>query len=147
MLINHPQPSFVQGFAYVEFGTKEALEAAIVKSGTLLNGKHINVVESQPPGPTPPGTRSGANNTPLGVAPNAAHPQGSTEGGNATVHPLHTDQRTAFVKSIGGGTSDDELREMFAGCGEVTSLRHMRDSQGETRVSGLTHSHYSCLVS
>ena len=40
----------VQGFAYVEFGSKEALEAAIGKSGTLLNGRHIDVVESKPQG-------------------------------------------------------------------------------------------------
>ena len=34
----------------MEFGSKEALEAALSKSGMLLNGRHLNVVESRPQG-------------------------------------------------------------------------------------------------
>ena len=40
----------MQGFAYVEFGSKEALDAALGKSGTFLNGRHIDVSESRPQG-------------------------------------------------------------------------------------------------
>jgi hypothetical protein len=51
---------------------------------------------------------------------------------------VYSDQCTAFVKSIAAGTSDDELRAVFASCGELRGLRHMRDAQGETRVCAMS---------
>ena len=77
---------------------------------------------------TTPGPSSGPNSTPLGGLPKAKAEAPPAE------RPVYTDQCTAFVKSIAAGTSDDDLRALFAGCGEVKGLRHMRDNQGETRV-------------
>jgi len=48
---------------------------------------------------------------------------------------VYTDQCTAFVKNIAPHTTDDELREMFAGCGQLQALRHLRQANGDSRVS------------
>ena len=75
------------------------------------------------------------------AAPGAGAPRRAdhaAEQGPPAERPVYSDQCTAFVKSIAGGTSDDELQAVFAGCGELRGLRHMRDSQGETRVRNIT---------
>ena len=40
----------VQGFAYVEFETKEGLQHAVDMTGIELNGKHLKISVATPPG-------------------------------------------------------------------------------------------------
>ena len=67
---------------------------------------------------------------PAGTAPGSP----TSREGERAERPVYTDQCTAFVKNIAPKTTDDELREVFAECGQLQALRHLRQANGDSRV-------------
>ena len=62
----------------------------------------------------------------------AAQPSSPRDSGGASPRGGH--QPTAFVRNIHRDTTDEELQEVFAECGAIKGMRHVRHPAGTSKV-------------
>ncbi len=105
------------------------------------NGVTSDAASTEQPGDSQSAHGGTAQRSQQGGAAHGSTPSGTAPGsptsrdGDRAERPVYTDQCTAFVKNIAPHTTDDELREVFAGCGQLQALRHLRQANGDSRVS------------
>lgn len=66
------------------------------------------------------------------ATPAAAQPSSPRDGGGASPRVGH--RPTAFVRNIHRDTTDEELQEIFAECGAIKGMRHVRHPAGTSKV-------------
>jgi len=102
-----------KGIAFVKFSNKGALDKAVAKSGSDLGGRDIVV---QP------------------ATPKEDRPAGGDRGGRSGGDPT---SNSIFVGNLSFNTGEDQLRELFEGCGDVSNVRVAKDQDGRPR--GFAH--------
>lgn len=95
-----------RGQGKITFKTKEAFEKALEFDGTDFMGRQIRVLVAKPSEKekTSKRTRPGPNET-----------------------------RTLFMSKLANNTTDEDLREAFKDCGNITSIRIQRDESGNCK--------------
>ena len=94
----------LKGFAYIEFADKDAAQKAVAKNGQELDGRQLKIEIAKP--------RSSA---PRDQAP-SDKPEGCT---------------TVFVGNLSWAATEDDLRNAFSDCGEITSVRIAWDHEND----------------
>ena len=118
-------------------------EHAVHSNGGAAAGdsrEHPDSSRTVPEVSLPGGGHDNAPHRPSGPAPGSP----VSRDGERTERPVYTDQCTAFVKNIAPSTTDDQLRQAFACCGQLQALRHLRQANGDSRVS-LPCTRYTCV--
>jgi nucleolin len=105
-----------KGVAFVRFNNNESLQKAIAKNGVEVGGRTLVIEAAAPREERPQGERE----------------QRRFEGGSSS---------SVFVGNLSYTTTEDSLRKLFAGSGEVTSVRIAKDYDGRPR--GFAHIDFS----
>lgn len=98
---NPPKPQN-KGFAYVDFSTSVALEQALTLTETLLTGRRVLIKDSK--------SFEGRPDKPSAEEAKSPTASGKPAG------------KRIFVGNLGFDISDEDLREHFSRCGEVTNV-------------------------
>jgi nucleolin len=106
-----------KGICFVKFSTKEGLDKAIARSGQDLGGRDVVVQAATPKEDRPSG---GDRERKSGGDPSSS---------------------SIFVGNLSFNTTEDQLRDLFEGCGEVTNVRVAKDHDGRPR--GFAHIDFS----
>jgi nucleolin len=106
-----------KGICFVKFSSKGALDKAIAKSGSDLGGRDVVVQAATPKEDRPTGDRAERKS-----------------GGDPSSSSI-------FVGNLSFNTNENELRDLFEGCGEVTNVRVAKDQDGRPR--GFAHIDFS----
>jgi len=101
-----------KGIAFVKFDNKGSLDKAIAKNGQDFGGRDIVVQAATPKEDRPRDDRN------------------SKTSGDPT-------STSIFVGNLSFNTGEDELRDLFDGCGEITNVRVAKDQDGRPR--GFAH--------
>jgi nucleolin len=103
-----------KGIAFVKFNNKDSLNKAIAKNGQDFGGRDIVVQAATPKGDRPAG---GDRDT-------------RRSGGDPT-------STSVFVGNLSYNTTENALRDLFEGCGDVSNVRIAKDQDGRPR--GFAH--------
>jgi nucleolin len=105
-----------KGVAFVRFNNNESLQKAIAKNGVEVGGRTL-IIEA--------------------AAPREERPQGDRE----QRRPESGSSNSVFVGNLSYTTTEESLRKLFAGSGDVTSVRIAKDYDGRPR--GFAHIDFS----
>jgi nucleolin len=97
-----------KGIAYVEFTSKDGLDAAVALDGGSMMDRYLAIKVSESTGSKP--AFGGARNT----APLSAKPEGC---------------KTVFVGNLAWNASEDDIKAAFAECGNVWNVRLAMDRE------------------
>jgi len=107
----------LKGFGFVKFTNKKGLDNAVAKSGESLGGRDIVVQAATAKEDRP----SGGD-------------RDRRSGGDSTTNSV-------FIGNLSYNTTENSLRDLFEGCGEIASVRLAKDQDG--RPKGFAHIDFS----
>lgn len=114
-----------KGFAYVDFSTKEALDAALALSESMMGGRKVLIKDSKsfvgrPDKVAGEGGAEGAGNKDVGG-----------KGNSKTMKPT----KRVFVGNLGFDVTKEDLKEHYEKCGEIADI-HMATFEDSGKCKG-----------